>query len=164
MTALNLADQIDYHSFSFLMARDAEGSTIDFGTPKTEERIAEGTELEYIRTLDDFYWSALCQGFAMGSTENAWKWGSVEGEFDTVSLGQVYSIFDTGSTAIILPSFYFNHFLGLLFEAIGETQFHLEEGYVFSKCYDNFPTIHFLFDNKWIAVEPVDYMIDASAA
>lgn len=72
LTALNLADQIDSHSFSFLMTRDAEGSTIDFGTPKTEERIAAGTELEYIRILDDFYWSALCQGFAMGSIENSY--------------------------------------------------------------------------------------------
>ena len=34
--------------------------------------------VQYISLLDDFFWSAKCQGFALGKTSNSWKWGSIK--------------------------------------------------------------------------------------
>ena len=38
----------------------------------------------------------------------------------------------------------------------------LTYGYVMSKCYNDFPVLHFLFDRKWLAVHPQDYVVDVS--
>jgi len=73
--------------------------------------MADPSQLSYIKTNDDYFWSSECNGFAIGSTENQWAWGSIKGEEGTVNKGAAYSIFDTGASAIIFPSAFFGNFL-----------------------------------------------------
>ena len=43
-----------------------------------------------------------------------------------------------------------------------DREFELKDGYVISKCYDDFPTIHFLFDESWVSINADEYVIDIS--
>ena len=121
----------------------------------------------YIDLLDDFFWSANCQGFAISNvlnTDKQYVWGQIPNENTTISEGQVYSIFDTGASSIILSNYYFDVVLLKIYAEIGDNQYEVRNGYVMTKCYNNFPTIFFMFQNTWFAVKAEDYVIDVSAA
>ena len=45
---------------------------------------------------------------------------------------------------------------------MGGNEFEVTDGYVITKCYDDFPQIHFLFNDKWLTVNPDDYVVDIS--
>lgn len=49
-----------------------------------------------------------------------------------------------------------------MFNEMGGDEYELSAGYVVTKCYDDFPTIHILFSDKWIAIDPRDYVVDIS--
>ena len=66
--------------------------------------------------LDDFFWSANCDGFAFNKPENGFFWGSIEGQEETVQQGSVYTMFATDASAIIMPDAYFGNFLKLLYQ------------------------------------------------
>ena len=53
-------------------------------------------------------------------------------------------------------------FLEELYNQIGEREYELADGYVISRCYDNFPNVYFLFEDKWLEVDPADYIVDIS--
>ena len=118
--------------------------------------------VQYIDLESDFFWSAKCQGFAIGQTSNSWKWGSIKNQYDTISEGSVYSIFDTGASAIVFPRDYFVNFLVEMYSQMEGDEYELASGYVMSKCYDDFPILYFMFGNKWVSVEPEEYVIDIS--
>ena len=161
MLALENAGLISENTFSFYLAPFGEESTIDFGAPK-DDRMADPSQLTYISLNHDYFWSTECDGFAIGSTENQWAWGSIKGEEGTINKGAVYSIFDTGASAIIFPSAFFGNFLKELYNEMSGDEYELSKGYVVSKCYNDFPNLYFNFNHEWIAVEPKDYVIDVS--
>ena len=78
--------------------------------------------------------------------------------------GYVYSIFDTGSSSIMIPKDYFSNFLRQIFVDMEGNEYEVASGYVITKCYRDFPVLHFLFDERWIAVFPADYLVDISEA
>lgn len=41
-------------------------------------------------------------------------------------------------------------------------EYELAQGYVISKCYEDFPVVSFLFDDKWLQVHPDEYVVDIS--
>ena len=41
-------------------------------------------------------------------------------------------------------------------------EYELAQGYVVTKCYSDFPTLFFLFDGKWLSVDPSEYVVDIS--
>ena len=45
---------------------------------------------------------------------------------------------------------------------MGDDQYELSQGYVVTKCYDDFPQIHFHFGDLWLSMEPKDYVVDIS--
>ena len=49
-----------------------------------------------------------------------------------------------------------------MFSEMGGNEFEVADGYVISKCYDDFPIVYFLFGSKWLAVNPEDYVVDIS--
>ena len=102
MKALVNAGLISENTFSFYMSPADKESFLDFGKPK-DSRMRDPLELRWVTLQQDFFWSSFCDGFAIGSPENGWSWGSIEGEEATVSGNSIYSIFDTGSSAIIFP-------------------------------------------------------------
>ena len=161
MMAMENANLISENTFSFSMAPYGTDSAMDFGTPK-ESRMRDPEEMQWLSLNSDYFWSAHCRGFALGSPTNSWAWGSVKDEESTISNGEVYSMFDTGASAIIFPSFYFEQILTEMFSEMGGNEFEVADGYVISKCYDDFPIVYFLFGSKWLAVNPEDYVVDIS--
>lgn len=49
-----------------------------------------------------------------------------------------------------------------IFSEMDGDEFEVADGYVISKCYDDFPIVYFLFGDKWLQVEPADYVVDIS--
>lgn len=143
------------------MAPKDQESVIDFGTP-VESRMQDPESLAYIDLLDDFFWSAKCQGFAIGSIEKGYRWGSVKGSTKTVSKGKIYSIFDSGASALIFPKIFFKSYLKEIFKVTDDNEYEINSGYVLTRCYDDFPTLYFMFDNKWITIKPHEYVVDIS--
>ena len=41
-------------------------------------------------------------------------------------------------------------------------EYELANGYVVTKCYDDYPPVFFLFDEKWVGVYPDEYVVDIS--
>lgn len=78
MLALVNAGLISENTFSFYMAPYGKESALDFGTPRND-RMRDPGELRWIDLNDDFFWSAFCKGFAIGSLDNGWSWGSISG-------------------------------------------------------------------------------------
>ena len=161
LMAMENSNLISERSFSFSMSPFGSDSHLDFGAPQNS-RMRDPSELTWISLNDDYFWSAHCQGFALGSPDNSWAWGSVKGQTDTIDGGEVYSIFDTGSSAIIFPKYYFEGVLFEIFKEMGGDEYEVADGYVISKCYDDFPMLYFLFNTNWVAVDPADYVIDIS--
>ena len=162
MMALKNANLISLNAFSFSLSPYGEQSYVDFGVPQ-EERMKDPRWVQYIDLKDDFFWSAMCQGFAIGKRKNSWQWGSIKDQYDTVSKGEVYSIFDSGASAIIFPKDYFKRFLIELYKHMHDAdEFELASGYVMTKCYDNFPTLHFMFGGKWVKILADEYVVDIS--
>ena len=106
MMAMQNANLISENTFSFSMAPFGTESTMDFGSPQ-ESKMRDPDEMQWISLNDDYFWSSHCRGFALGSPNNSWAWGSVKGQDQTISEGEVYSLFDTGASAIIFPKYYF---------------------------------------------------------
>jgi len=161
MHALEKAGLISENTFSFYMANFEQESFLDFGKPK-EDRMRDPDELRWIDLHKDFFWSAMCQGVAIGSFEHAWGWGSIAGHETMVVNNEIYSMFDSGASAIVFPQFYFPQFLEKLFEQVSGKDYELGNGYVLTKCYDDFPTVYFMFDEHWIGVYPDEYVVDVS--
>ena len=91
-------------------------SWVDFGKPDTQQHHHAGDPAK-IRILDDFFWSAPCQGIRFGEdNKNAFAFEKTEkavfvGDKDSA----VYTIFDTGSPDIYLSSLWFNSIVAKLF-------------------------------------------------
>jgi len=49
-----------------------------------------------------------------------------------------------------------------MFAEMGGDEYEVADGYVISKCYEDFPMLHFLFNDKWLTVEPESYVVDIS--
>lgn len=161
MMGLKNAKLISENTFSFFMRPYGKDSAFDFGKPKSS-RMRDEEELRWIKLNKDFFWSAYCQGFAIGDLENGWSWGSVKDEAEIVTDNSIYSMFDTGSSQIIIPQHYFAAFLEELYSQMEDKEYELADGYVVSKCYDDFPTVNFLFDGYWVSIDADEYVVDIS--
>ena len=52
--------------------------------------------------------------------------------------------------------------MGQIYSTMSGDEYELANGYVVTKCYDDFPSLHFLFDDKWLTVDPSEYVVDIS--
>ena len=161
MEALEKSGSISENTFSLMLSSRDQESLIDFGKPQGS-RFKDYNNVEIINMLDDFFWSANCQGFAIGDIKNGYRWGTIAGASKTVNNGQVYSIFDSGASALIFPKEYFKRFLSAMFAQMADNEYEVNEGYVLTRCYSDFPTLFFMFDNKWVTIEPHEYLVDIS--
>lgn len=117
-------------------------------------------EIEYIKVLDDFFWSAYNTGVAIGSieNENAFSYETLDDFPGYIDKNAIFSVLDTGSSAINFSSLYFNDFIAKLFAYMEVNTWQVEDGIIFTKCSHNFPDLFFLFNNKWIRVHANDYV------
>ena len=79
---------------------------MDFGTPVTDS-LKSGTSFVDINLIkEDFFWAGFNQAIAFGSKANSW--GYAEADYPTVVSNSLYSVIDTGSSALMISALYYN--------------------------------------------------------
>ena len=123
-------------------------------------------DIRWIELLDDFFWSAFNQGIGIGSTDigDTYAYKGLKDYPDWVVDGAMYTIIDTGSSAILISQYFFEDIIDRIYEHVGDDEYVVNGGYVYTRCYRNFPKLYFLFDNLWIEVRPEEYVLDTSDA
>ena len=150
------AGVISDNRFSFCYQYDGT-YFVDFGPPQNDDMDAV-EDIRDIPMLDDFYWSQWMQGIAFGDTSAANAYAFA---------GELYSIFDTGTSVMLLSSDYFESIVvKYMNDYVGSDQYAIQQGAVYSECFDTteMPGMYFLFNNTWIELLPDDFMIDVSEA
>ena len=73
----------------------------------------------------------------------------------------MYSILDTGASAIYISSLWFDSFMDVLEEVAG-TRLEPYEGRTYARCVNSFPPIFFQMGGHWVELAVKDYVIDVS--
>ena len=93
--------------------------------------------------------------------ENVYSW-QVTDEYTTINnQGGLYSIIDTGSTALMISALYYESLINKIFDAVPDTEWEFDSGIVLTECDVEYPSVYFMFDQKWIEVAPKDYVMQA---
>lgn len=128
---------------------------VDFGTPQTSA-MSDPAQRVNISMNQDFYWSANGTGVAFGdfTVNNTYKYKG----------GEVYSIMDSGTSALLLTSDFFIAIVQHYMARAGITGYKILFGKVFLSCYspDDLPSLYFQFSGYWIEIHPRDLFIDVS--
>ena len=163
--ALTTKGHIEEQKFSFYFSGQRGVAYIDFGTPQVDA-MSSADDIRWINVLDDFFWSAYNQGIGVGSTdpEDTYAYSPIKKHPDFVVNNAMYTIIDTGSSALIVSNYYFEDLIRLIFDKVGDDEYKFQGGYVYTRCYDNFPPLYFMFDDYWIEVLPEEYVWDSSRA
>ena len=163
--ALTTKGHIEEQKFSFYFSGQRGVAYIDFGTPQVDA-MSSADDIRWINVLDDFFWSAYNQGIGVGSTdpEDTYAYSPIKKHPDFVLNNAMYTIIDTGSSALIVSNYYFEDLIRLIFDKVGDDEYKFQGGYVYTRCYDNFPPLYFMFDDYWIEVLPEEYVWDSSRA
>lgn len=74
----------------------------------------------------------------------------------------MYTIFDTGSSDIMVSEIYFKSLIEQIFAKVGGKEWSHENGKVNTMCYTNFPDIFFAVSGRWIQLSASDYVLDTS--
>lgn len=130
---------------------------IDFGVPQTSA-MSNSFDQRDIYVENDFFWSAHSQGMYFNSTGMNDGYGYINGSY-------VYTIFDTGSSGIILSSDYYDQIVTkLMTDYIGTQNYVIKEGVTYSVCIppSQLPSLYFIFNELLIEVRGEDYMADIS--
>lgn len=94
---------------------------------------------------EDFFWGDYCTGVAIGNTlvENTYVWADLP-DYSTEKDNALYSIIDTGSTALMISSLYYESLVTKIMAAVPEiTTWSFQDGVVFTPCEGNYPSIYF---------------------
>jgi hypothetical protein len=151
---LFLGNHIDSPVFSFYFTSLKEqvqfASYVHFGRPE-EAAMMSGMEVKYIQVHEDFFWSANLERIAFGDLAS----GNV---FSFEEDSAIYTIFDTGSSHVILPNIYYLSFTKNLAALSGQKSFEVENGRTFVDCKADYATIFFMLQDKWIELATEDYI------
>ena len=115
-----------------------------------------GSKVFYFDVLDDFYWSTHTTSVAIDNPRDV---NNIFGFQDQIVAplqdGKgVYTIFDTGSSDILISKIYFMDFVKKIFNKVGGKDWSFKNGVLYSKCYNNFPSLFFAVNDKWIQLRP----------
>ena len=116
--------------------------------------------------LDDFYWSTHSTAVAIGNPRDV---NDIFGFQDQLEAplyeGKgMYTIFDTGSSDILISQIYFMDLIKKIFSKVGGKEWSFKDGVLYTKCYNNFPSLFFAVSGRWIELRPSDYVYDTSLA
>lgn len=129
------AGKINANKFSFYFNQPSDFSWMDMGEPDTS---LFKPDAEVVRTqmIDpDFFWGFMNTGIAIGSISNAFVYGEYEDLPREVFYDNaLYSIIDTGSTALVISVLYYEALINELFKSSGVTKWTYTQGAVFTPC------------------------------
>ena len=96
---------------------------------------------------EDFFWGDYCLGVAIGNTltENTYVWATLD-DYSTEKDNSIYSIIDTGSTALMISSVYYESLITKMMAAVPDvTSWSFQDGIVFTPCEGTYPSLYFMF-------------------
>ena len=114
-----------------------------------------------ISVHDDFFWSVQTTAVRFG-TERVDAYAFPQDPDYAIGADGVYTILDTGATAIYLSKLYFSSFMEKL-EKKALTKLEPYKGRTYARCVP-FPSLFFLVDGQWLEVVERDYVLDVSRA
>jgi len=139
---------IDERTVSFYFDQ-LQTSYADFGQPQ-ESAMSNIDDLVYFDMTDnDFFWSTYNQAVGIGSTQSSSVYGygdSGDKYAETLNNNSIYTIFDTGLSAMMISGAYFEDLITRIFKYMGATNYRIENGYVLCDCYSDFPPLYFMFE------------------
>jgi len=151
-------ENIPEPTFSFGMHgyTDDEASFVDFGKP--DEFRVQGAEISQNTTVtfgfnDDFFWSTWTQ--AIKFSEN----------LEYAIEGSPYTIFDTGSSHLMVPPLLLEPIVEGLIAATGNrAQYAVQQGITFVDCNQRglFKPLSFMYTEYYIEIDPEDYIWDVN--
>ena len=100
---------INLRTFSFYLSL-VGSSYVDFGTYQNSA-MRNPNDIQWIEMLDDFYWSAYNQAVAVGANHKNVAFGYTDVNYNQQENNQLYTIFDTGTSAINFSALYFDAFI-----------------------------------------------------
>ena len=111
LEAMNQQGVITESTFSFFMRPVGQISFVNFGPPQlTNVRESSVNDIFYFDVNEDFYWSTFTEGIALDdprlTSENTFGFQDQE-EYPLERGYQVYTIFDTGTSEIMITRIYF---------------------------------------------------------
>ena len=65
---------------------------------------------------------------------------------------------------MIISQYFFEDLIDRIFNYVDDDEYMISNGYVYTRCYNNFPNLYFMFDELWIEVKPEEYVWDTSHA
>ena len=158
---LHEAGSIDANKFSFYFQQPGKESWVDLGEPDLTHK-KDGTEFVETQLLDpDFFWGQYNTGVAIGEISNSFAYEQTPDYPIFVENNSMYAIIDTGSTALMFSSLYYESLIYKIFEYAGISDWTFAQGAVECACNAELPSIWFQFDNAWIEARPADYIWDA---
>ena len=147
----------------FAMHMDSKSgeSWIDFGGFDLST-VAQGEELVQLEMIEkDFFWAQYCQAVAIGDRlqSNSYRWGPID-DFDLeIRDGSIYSIFDSGSTSLMISKLYYGSLINEIFARMGNITWKYTSDFrVVTECDADYPSLFFMFENNWIEVSPDNYV------
>jgi hypothetical protein len=142
-------NKIPTPSFSFGMKgyTSDESSIVDFGEPD-DDRVTDVADMVTLGFNDDFFWSTSMQAISFGTnTTNS----------SFAIDGAPYTIFDTGSSHLMVPSVLFESIIDGIIEATGGyADYAIEQGMVFVDCAQMhlFKPLKMMFSEYYITMDP----------
>lgn len=111
---------------------------------------------------NDFFWSVMSTGVAIGQVENAFAYENVESFPGFQQNNSLYTLIDTGSTACLISYLYFESLIYNMFDYAGIDDWVFENQVIKTKCaYETLlPPVFFQIDGAWIEARPEDYFFD----
>lgn len=84
----------------------------------------------------------------------------VWGTHETVSEidNTFYSIIDTGSTALMISSLYYEAYIQQIMARVPDVFWEYKNNLIYTDCAAEFPKLWFMFDQRWLEVDPKDYV------
>lgn len=107
--------------------------------------------------MDNLFWATTGQGFAFGDLSNSYTVPDLQTSY--IKDGEVYTIFDSASPSIQVPDPLFDPFIREILILAGITSYDTSNGLLLSKCSDKMPDLHFMFERRWLTVQPRDYVV-----
>ena len=151
---------INANKFSFYFQHPEEDSWMDLGEPDLSH-VAEGFELKETQLIDpDFFWAFYNTGVAFGDIKNAYAYTNTKDYPVFIEGTSIYSIIDTGSTALMISALYYESLIKNLFAEAGIDDWEFTQGVVTTKCTYSLPSVFFLIDKYWVEARAEDYLYD----
>jgi hypothetical protein len=97
---------------------------------------------------------------AFGNIENAFAYTNTESYPNFIEGNTLYSIIDTGSTALVISALYYESLITNLFIEAGVDDWKYEQGLVVTPCNYSLPSVFFLIDKYWVEARAADYLYD----